>query len=108
MNYYFFLIIVVVHFAIASLSCIFYVPPKGKSFSEVQQKKHYADVFNKNFPFLCSYAHLFYFIPFIYYFIYFDISKIDYDLDSRNILPIIYGVVFSGGKDSTALIHLVR
>ena len=71
----------IIHFVVAVITFFSFMPDtstKNRSEYQIAQNRKYAELFNRNFPFLSVYSFILLFGPFIYYIIYFWLSRIDF------------------------------
>ena len=88
----------IIHFLVAFISFFSFMPDtstKNKSEYQIAQNRKYAELFNRNFPFLSVYSSIYLFGPFFYFMIYFWLSKIDIADQPLSAKPIFYIILFS-------------
>ena len=92
-----FCFILIFHIILSFLSWVSFYPShkKNRSYYEIIEDEKYDKLFRKNFPFLSKYSGFLMFTPIVYFFIYCQFSRIDFAINSRNIVPILLGIMFA-------------
>lgn len=87
-----------IHFIVAFISFLSFMPntgTKNRTSYQIAQDRKYAELFYRNFPFLSTYSFVFLFGPVFYFMIYFWLSRIDFTDQPLGIKPIINIIVCS-------------